>query len=299
MQTKGQSCLTRSHGKLDNGIMSQRFESQFEAGDKTELFFQEWRAPQENGVVLITHGLAEHSECYDHVAKAITEMGWSVMAWELRGHGRSEGKRGYVGQFSDYISDHKQMIEIANREKSEGTPLVLLGHSMGGLITLLTSLQLPKGSFQGLALSSPALGYAIDVPMWKDKFARLATKYFPTVTLHNELDYENLTHDSEFLESFPKDTLRHDKISPNNYLGMIEGFDEVFGKKDQISGPIFFQIAGHDKVVDSLKSKQLYEELQISEKRLEIYADSYHEIYNDFERETCFKDLKNFLGSIK
>ncbi|MEO0335523.1 MAG: lysophospholipase [Pseudomonadota bacterium] len=279
--------------------MSQRFESRFEAHDKTEVFFQEWKESAENGVVLITHGLAEHSECYDHVAKAIGEMGWSVIGWDLRGHGRSEGKRGYVQKFSDYISDHKQMIEIALKEKKPETPLVLLGHSLGGLITLLTSLELPKDTVQGVALSSPALGYAIQVPAWKDKFARVATKYFPSVTLANELNYDDLTHDSEFLESYPKDTLRHDKISPNIYLGMLEGFETVFQKKDELSGPVFFQIAGHDKIVDSLKSKQLYEELQISEKGLEIYADSYHEIYNDFERDTCFKDLKNFLGSLK
>jgi alpha-beta hydrolase superfamily lysophospholipase len=291
--------LTHVEPKFDNGDMSQRFESQFEASDKTEVFFQEWREPTENGVVLITHGLSEHSECYDHVAKAINEMGWSVVAWDLRGHGRSEGKRGFVRKFSEYIDDHKKMIEIVIKEKKEDAPLVLLGHSMGGLITLLTSLQLPTGTLQGLALSSPALGYAIKVPIWKDKFARVATKYFPSVTLHNELDYDDLTHDSEFLDSYPKDTLRHEKISPNIYLGMLEGFAEVFVNKDQIPGPIFFQIAGHDKIVDSLKSKQLFEELQISEKRLEIYAESYHEIYNDFERETCFKDLKNFLGSIK
>lgn len=279
--------------------MGQRFESQFQAHDKTEIFFQEWREPTENGVVLITHGLAEHSECYDHVARAIGEMGWSVIAWDLRGHGRSEGKRGFVQNFSDYVEDHKQMIELVSKDKKKEAPLVLLGHSMGGLITLLTSMELSNETVQGLVLSSPALGYAIKVPVWKDRFARIATKYFPTVTLHNELDYASLTHDTEFLETFPKDTLRHEKISPNIYLGMLEGFEEIFAKKDQLVGPLFFQIAGHDKIVDSLKSKQLFEELQISEKRLEIYADSYHEIYNDFERETCFKDLRNFLGSLK
>ena len=73
--------------------------------------------------------------------------------------------------------------------------------------------------------------------------------------------------------------------------------ERVFANHEKLTGPMFFQLAGHDKIVDSLKSKELYEKLGTAEKELQIYADSYHEIFNDIERETCLKDLKRFLGA--
>jgi len=278
--------------------MGQRYENHYIGEEKVELFYQEWREPPENGIVLITHGLAEHSECYDHVAKGINEMGWSVIGWDMRGHGRSEGKRGYVSDFHHYVEDLKTLVKKI-RDDEKDKPLVLFGHSTGGLVTLLAALEVDPTWVKAYVLSSPALGFSIEVPYLKDKFARLANKYFPSITLHNEIQYEDLTHDTEFLEHYPKDHLRHDKISPRIYLGMLDGYDRVFANVDSYDKPILIQLAGHDKIVDALKSKEFYERLDTPEKRLEIYADSYHEVYNDLERETCIKHLKNFLGSLK
>lgn len=278
--------------------MGQRFENHFKGQEKLELFYQEWREPPENGIVILTHGLAEHSECYDHVAKGVNEMGWSVIGWDMRGHGRSEGKRGHVSDFQHYVEDLKTLVHSV-RNEDPSKPIVLFGHSTGGLVTLLAALELSLEEIKGYVLSSPALGFSIKVPYLKDQFARLADKYLPSITLHNEIQYEDLTHDTEFLERYPKDHLRHDKISPRIYLGMLDGFEKVFANIDSYTKPVLLQLAGHDKIVDALKAKEFYERLVNPEKRLEIYADSYHEVYNDLERETCLKHLRNFLGSIK
>src|SRR5687768_7132721 len=136
--------------------MPQRFEGQFQGSDQTELFFQTWVPDKVRGIFLITHGLAEHSECYHNLARILVEDGWQVFAWDMRGHGRSEGKRGFVKHLSYYIDD----LEIFYNQVAKQVPgqnIVMFGHSMGGLITL-RYLQSKRVNHSALVLSSPALG---------------------------------------------------------------------------------------------------------------------------------------------
>ena len=77
----------------------QRFEGHFKGSESNELFYQTWTPEKVRGLFVITHGLAEHSECYHPLAKMLSDDGWLVYAWDLRGHGRSEGKRGYIKNF--------------------------------------------------------------------------------------------------------------------------------------------------------------------------------------------------------
>jgi len=108
-----------------------------------KLFLQSWAHTKVEpiGCVLITHGIAEHSDCYDHVAKALCDHGWFVYAWDLQGHGKSQGKRGYVKDFKDFSRDLKSIIKKIKEDETKPTDnFHLIGHSMGGLITLQTLL---------------------------------------------------------------------------------------------------------------------------------------------------------------
>src|SRR5262245_59323457 len=116
----------------------QRHEGHFSGQDNTELFFQTWSKDEPaQGTVIITHGLAEHSECYNLLAKTLAENNWYVLAWDMRGHGRSDGKRGFAKDFSYYMNDLESFIRLVRSMKSvPQTPFVLFGHSMGGLVTI-------------------------------------------------------------------------------------------------------------------------------------------------------------------
>lgn len=276
--------------------MAQRFENRFRSSLGQDIFFQSWISDKADQTIVLTHGLAEHSECYDTFAQKMGSSGFNIYAWDLMGHGRSEGKRGYVKSFADFVTTHQEFIQIVQSEMdSKDSPLILFGHSMGGLITILSQLENPTTNCQALCLSSPALGYAINVPAFKDKMARIANKWLPTLTLFNEISYSDLTRDAEYLKAYPVDSLRHDKICPAIYLGMIAGFETVAARAQELSLPILFQIAGNDKVVSANSSKRVFEKIASENKRLEMYTESYHEIFNDLEREHCYEDLRNFL----
>ncbi len=274
----------------------ERFESHFRGFDHAELFYQIWRPDQIRGSLIITHGLAEHSECYQVLAKTLAEDGWQVFGWDLRGHGRSEGKRGFVSDFDDYARDFEIFIKLVRAQAAGGLRLALLSHSMGGLITI-RGLQTGLLSADVLALSSPALGLAIEVPKFKEAVANVAFRWLPTLTLHNELDYAILSRDPVMVDSYARDNLRHDKVSPGVFLGMMKAFELAFEQAAEIKLPMLLQLAGQDKLINTSRSMAWFELVTDRRKQMIVYPDSYHEIFNDLDREQVIADLRKYLNS--
>lgn len=274
--------------------MSQRFEGQFRGRDQTELFFQTWTPSRVRGVFIMTHGLAEHSECYHPLAKVLVEDGWQVYGWDLRGHGRSEGKRGYVKDLSYFIDDLEIFHNMVAR-KSADQNIVMFGHSLGGLITT-RYLETKKSNYAALCLSSPGFGLSVKVPVIKEKLARIAINWFPTITMHNEIKYEDLSHLEEMQKSYRADNLRHDKISPGLFLGMVENFPLALENAGEITQPVLMQLAGDDKLVSVEASRALFDKMPNKKNQLILYPESYHEVFNDRDRDKAFADLKKFVN---
>lgn len=242
----------------------------------------------------MTHGLAEHSECYHNVAKILADDGWQVFAWDLRGHGRSEGKRGYVKNFSLFMDDLEVFYQLVAKQ-SVGQNLVMFGHSTGGLITL-RYLQSKRVKYAALVLSSPAVGLSVQVPKLKEALAKVAVKWMPTLTMHNEIKYEDLTRDEEMRKSYRSDNLRHDKISPGLFLGMVENFVPALQQAAEIQQPVLMQLSGEDRLVSTAAARELFNHLPNKKNQLEIYPESYHEAYNDLDRDKVIADLKKFVN---
>ncbi|OQW47267.1 MAG: hypothetical protein A4S09_15855 [Proteobacteria bacterium SG_bin7] len=272
----------------------QRKEGHFRGFDGTELFYQTWEPTNSCGTIVITHGLAEHSECYQRLVDGMAPNGWTCLGWDMRGHGRSEGKRGAVKNFDDYSNDLKILVEVLNKVNLP-KPYFLLGHSMGGLVTANTLLKFGDLGAKAIALSSPLFGIAMPVPAIKDMAARLLSSWIPSLTLNNEIVYENLTHDEAIYKTYDRDPLRHDKISLALYLGMIDSFNFVLLNASKIHVPIFIQLAGDDKVTSRKAAERFYERLGSQRKDLVVYKDYYHEIFNEVGREKVYTDLNNFL----
>ncbi len=270
----------------------QRFEGYFKANDQTELFYQTWTPESARGVLVMTHGLAEHSECYHHVARELCDDGWKVYGWDMRGHGRSEGKRGYVRSIQEYIDDLGVFVDKVIPHKESP---VFFGHSMGGLVTI-RFVETMKPQAKALTLSSPALGLSVQVPRFKEALAHIAIKWVPTLTMYNEIKYEDLTRDEEMLKAHYSDNLRHDKISPGLFLSMMENFSKAAADIDEIKVPVFLQLSGEDRIVSTEASHEFFDKLGVKNKEIHVYADSLHEVFNDRERDKAMSDLKKFVN---
>ncbi|HPI40692.1 MAG TPA: lysophospholipase [Pseudobdellovibrionaceae bacterium] len=273
-------------------------ESFFEGSKNCRLFFQTWQKPNPKAHILITHGHGEHSECYHRLIDSFKEDSFSFWAWDLRGHGKSEGRRGYAEAFDDYLNDYIFFLNLAFSQIK--TPIFLLSHSMGGLIQLKTQILNPNlfTSIQGQCLSAPLLGLALPVPQWKQVGAQYLNQFLPQMTLHNEISNHDLTRDQDVLKEFDRDPLRHNRMSSGVYLGMKESIDLVMSRAAEIQLPTFLQISDSDPIVSVTASKEFIEKIHVQPKSIKLYKDAKHEIFNDIIRSHVFEDLKKNLNSI-
>ena len=280
--------------------MLKRTEGHFKGKDGINLFLQTWQHAKSVGTLVLTHGLSEHSECYNRFAEGMAPAGWDIYAWDLRGHGRSEGKRGLVLDFRDYCHDLNIFYQLVQAKVSgQKKPMVMLGHSLGGLITLRTVLEFADVAPTALTLSSPALGIAMPVPFIKDKASHVLASVWPSLTLFNEVNYKRLSQDPAILASYETDALRHDKISPRLYLGMQESFRFVAEHAHKIQQPVMMQLAQNDPLVSTPAAEAVFEHLPSPTKRKILYANSLHEIFNDIERQKVYADLGEFLSALR
>jgi len=124
----------------------------------------------------------------------------------------------------------------------------------------------------------------------------VAVKWIPSLTMHNEIKYTDLTHDEVMLKSYQIDNLRHDKISPGLFLTMVDNFKLALAAAESLTKPVLMQLAGEDRLVNSEAAREFFEHLPGKKNQLEIYPESYHEIYNDLDRDKATADLKKFIN---
>lgn len=279
--------------------MYKRSEGFFKGYQDINLFFQIWENPEARGTVIITHGHGEHSESYHRLTSAFENDKWSFFGWDLRGHGRSEGRRGYVAEFDDYCKDFKIFLDmVLQNEKVRRGPIVLFCHSMGALIQIKTMLRNPDIACDAIVVSSPLLGLSVPVPLFKSKGAVVLNKVLPQVTMGNELSNDMLTRDLDVIREYEQDALRHTRISPGAFLGFLESFEYVHPRANEIKKPALFILAENDPVISTPEAKAFYDKLGSSKKEVFIYPDAKHELVNDIIRKTVFADMKKFLDGV-
>lgn len=262
-----------------------------------KIYLQRWKRDDwpSDGIILITHGVAEHSECYAQTAEAFANQRFEVFAWDLPGHGKSYGQRGYVKSFKEFTERMEFVIQEVRKIAPDNIPLYLFSHSLGGLITLRYLLDNPKTPAKAVLLSSPALGVKVEVPPLKDKAARILNILAPKFTIPHELNFADLSRDRNIIATYPKDPLRHKKYSAPLYLGILGAMDEVNSRAHHIEIPIYIQAAGQDRIVDTVATQEFFKRLGSLNKRLKVYPESYHEIYNDLNRQEVIDDLLSYL----
>lgn len=275
-----------------------QFEGFLSGYKDARLYYQLWSPTKTpRALILLTHGHGEHSGSYHRFLSGIADADVQVMTWDWRGHGRSSGHRGFAEHFDEYLYDYELVLKLA-QTIAGARPLILLGHSMGGLIQLKSFLSTADLSIKAQILSSPLLGISKNVPLVKDLGAIVLKNFLPQVTLWNEIKDEDLTSEAEIMAEYKKDVLRHAKIAPGVYLGSLEAMEFVKARADRISVPTLIQIPQEDLVVSSAKTREFAGLVHRDTVSLIEYKNSRHEIFNDIEREQVYSDIKKFLDQI-
>ena len=268
-------------------------EHRFIAFDETPVFYRRFQAAgAAKGAAVIVHGMGEHGGRYSHVASYLADIGIECFVPDLRGFGKSGGRRAYVRRFDVYHEDLAALTQLAARETSDR--VFLVGHSFGGLITS-SFVAYRKPKIQGLALSSPIFGIAISVPSWRRVLGLVASRVWPTYAQGSGVDPATLTHDPVILEAYKRDSLIFHQITARLYTEL----DAMLRRRDAIASridcPTLLLQAGEDRVVSRPAALAFFDALRTQDKQLEVYEGLFHEIFNESERQKVLTRLGRWM----
>lgn len=268
----------------------------FEAADGFKLYEQSWFPKSEpKAVVIIVHGYAEHSGRYAYVAEYLCGYDYVVETFDLRGHGKSEGKKTYVKSFDEYLKDLDQFL-IRTRGKYPEKPIFLFGHSMGGVIvTLYAITRQPK--VKGLLLSGAALKISDDISPLMLRLSPIIGFLFPKLPTI-KLDSTAVSRDPEVVKWYDNDPLNYRGGVPARTGAEINRATKcIQSQMESIELPLLIMHGTADRLADPEASKKLYSRANSKDKTLKLYEGSYHEILNDPEKARVMDDMMKWLDA--
>lgn len=253
----------------------------FTASDGENLAVQDWPLSDgepQRGTVLLVHGLGEHVGRYDHVARRLNAWGFAVRGYDQYGHGESAGLRGGLTSDMRLLDDLADMVDATRARMPAGQPLVVLGHSMGGLVAArFVSLHLRP--VDALVLSSPALGLGLSA-VHKLLLATLP-RIAPNLRVGNGLDAQYLSHDPAVVAAYLADPLCHDRISARLARFMAQGGPATLARAAHWSVPTLLMWAGSDKLVHPAGSRAFAAAAPPALVQSHCFAPLFHELFNE------------------
>lgn len=248
-------------------------------GDAPTLAYQLSLPEGARAAVLLLHGYGEHGGRYRRVIERWAKKKLATAVPDLRGHGWSAGARGYCDRFSDYHEDVDDVISVL-RERAPGVPLFGFGHSFGGLITATYALGHP-GAFQGIVLSSPYFGLALQVPSAKKLAGQLASHLLPKLALPSGLKGADLTHDETIARLYDTDPLVNKGATARWFTESSTAQRDLLARAAQIRSPIVIFQGGADRVASPAAARAVFDRLGSADKKFDERNGLFHEILNE------------------
>lgn len=278
---------------LGNKIAVNHRDNSWKTEDGSLLFVQLWE-PERNmrGVINLIHSLGEHSGRYAKWAARLADEGFVVRAFDLRGHGRSSGKRGHASNYNKLIRDVGQFVDQA-REEYPGLPVFLYGHSFGANLILNYMIR-HVNNLDGIIITSP----------WFESirtFSKLMISLYtylsilvPGILLHNRIKLEDLSRDLRVVHSYRTDPLIHDRISLRLLIDNYQAGKQASTSIYKINSPMLVMHGTEDHVT-SCKASRKFVQNAGNKTRFIEWPGCYHELHNDMDKDEVFKSILQWL----
>lgn len=250
-------------------------------------------AGKPRGVVILSHGVAEHIGRYNHVIEAFGAAGFITYAHDHRGHGKSGGTRVFVEHFEAYADD---LDDAVGRMKARfpALPIFLFGHSMGGLIAIDHLIRYPD-RVAGAVLSGPGVEVGAKVPKWKDALARVMSRLWPKLAVPTGIPAEDISRDPATVAAYKADPMVTNKATARWYTEFLDTQARAFAHASAIQTPLLIAWGGHDKLVNPNAIARWAESVGSKDKTTRLYPELYHEIVNEPERAIVLADITRWL----
>lgn len=269
-------------------------EGKFAGAGGLELFYQAWQPDTPpRAVIAIVHGLGEHSGRYLNMVNRLAPHGYSLYGFDLRGHGRSPGQRGYINSWEEYREDVRAFLRFVNKQEPD-RPLFLLGHSLGGLIALEYVLHFPEG-LKGMIASSPALAPA-NLPPILFTLSRILSRIWPTFSINTGLDASTISRDPVVVKAYVDDPLVHGLGTPRLATEAAAAMEWTQAHAADLRLPLLLLYGSADKLVPPEGSRVFFEKVTFADRKRIEYPGGYHESFNDVHREQVLEEVEQWLA---
>jgi alpha-beta hydrolase superfamily lysophospholipase len=272
------------------------FESKFEGHDGLAFYVQGWEPDaQPKAVVALVHGLGEHIGRYTHVGKALTDAGYVLVGFDLRGHGKTVSARGHFPALNVVMQDIRAFLQFTS-QRYPNLPQVLYGHSLGGLLSLTYAVQ-NKAALKGVMVTGAALRSALQEQKAKIVMAKVLGTLVPAATIPSGLDAATISRDKAVVDKYVNDPLVHDKTSLGLGKSALAAIDVCFTGAREFAYPLLIMHGREDKLTYPSGSADFAKLAGEKNKdmTLKIWDGLYHEIHNEPEQAEVFKVMVEWL----
>ncbi|WP_274365635.1 alpha/beta hydrolase [Paenibacillus thermotolerans] len=258
-----------------------------------ELFYRKFIKPgvSPKGVVVAVHGHGDHSGGLSNITDMLAENDYAAYAFDMRGHGKSPGIRGFIRTWDEYRGDLHAFRELAASEHPEA-PLYIVAHSLGGVVGL-DYLLFHGSGVAGIALIAPAISY--EVTRSEKWLVALLGKVRPQFTVTQSGDSGKLTRDADALARLNADTLRHNTVTPGLGLGLMQAIPRIMKQAKLIRSPLLLQYGLDDEITPHAKLREFINAAGSPEKISIEYEGVRHRPFDDLGRDRFLADLLSWL----
>lgn len=271
-----------------------RSERSFDGIGGVRIVYDVWTPDGEpRGVIVLCHGYAEHARRYDHVAQRFGEAGLITYAFDLRGHGRSGGKRVYLRNIGEYTGDFHTLVTIAANDHPQ-LPRIVVGHSMGGGVVFSYGVDHPD-DYTAMVLSGPAV-YAQDgVSSVMITVAKLVGGILPGLPVE-QLPTEAVSRDPDVVAAYMADPMvHHGKLPAGIAKALIQVGESMPQRASALTAPLLVVHGEQDKLIPVEGSRHLLSCVASTDAHLKVYPELYHEVFNEPERDLVLDDVTSWI----
>lgn len=264
--------------------------------DDTQLFVQEFCTKDEaKAVIVMVHGIGEHSSRYLHWAERFVENGIAFLTYDQRGHGLSEGQRGVISSYEDFLKDIDIILNKAHLIYPD-LPIVLYGHSMGGG-EVLNHLLRKNSNYIGVISTSPWIISQASPPKFVLPVLRFFNKLIPSFSIKTKFDTSLLSHDREICEKYDEDELVHHFVS---FRLFVEAYDAGYGilnTNKKVEKPLLLLHGSDDGITESSASN-IFAGKNKENCTFKLWEGGFHELHNEPFKDEVFEYILNWINNL-
>ena len=276
--------------------MGRRDEGFFSARDNTRLYWQSLMPDGEpKDVVGLVHGYGDHSGRYKQVMQYLTEQGHAVLAFDYRGHGKADGKRGHCADWNEYLDD-MEVFWARVRQLASGRPTFMLAHSHGALIATHFAARKPEG-LKGLVMTAPFYRVATQPPAYKTIPAKLLHLIVPAMPVPTGLTPQMLSRDPAWQKETNEDPLYGRNATPRWYVTHLRAQEAIAGMGQQITVPVLMLTGSADPVVSTPAGKGFFDTIASADKTYKDYPGMLHEVMCETGKEEVWADISRWISA--